>query len=46
MTSTERFITSITKTAKRETTVLPWVRGKRRAAFIAKRTAEPLRKVA
>ncbi len=34
-----RFIKSVLKTAKAETTQMPWTRGARRAAFIAKRTA-------
>lgn len=35
-----RFIASVTKTAKKTKTVLPWTRGARRAAFISKRIAE------
>lgn len=36
MTNT-RFIKSVTTAAKSDTTAMPWARGKRRAAFIAKR---------
>lgn len=32
-------IAKITEDAARETTVMPWTRGARRAAFIAKRAA-------
>lgn len=35
-----RFITSVVTTAKEEHVVLPWQRGVRRKAFIAKRLAE------
>lgn len=34
-----RFIKSITKAAAENDTVMPWVRGNRRAAFVAKRRA-------
>lgn len=33
-----RFIKSVVKSAKEDTPQLPWARGTRRAAFIAKRT--------
>ena len=35
-----RFIKSITKTATETDVVMPWARGARRAAFIAKRSAQ------
>ncbi|MEP3688700.1 MULTISPECIES: hypothetical protein [Sulfitobacter] len=42
-----RFIKSVVETAAKSDTVMPWARGARRAAFIAKRTsAEPVRKTA
>lgn len=46
-----RFIKSVVKTAQSDTPQLPWVRGTRRAAFIAKRDTPvtlrmPLRKSA
>ncbi|MEO9575083.1 MAG: hypothetical protein ABJ263_17080 [Tateyamaria sp.] len=42
-----RFIKSVVKSAKEDTTQLPWARGTRRAAFIAKRnSAAVLRKSA
>ncbi|RKE96323.1 hypothetical protein [Sulfitobacter guttiformis] len=48
MKTNTRFIKSITKAAAENDTVMPWARGKRRAAFIAKRNAEaaPQRKTA
>lgn len=48
MKTNARFIKSITKTAAENDTVMPWTRGNRRAAFIAKRHAAeaPLRKTA
>ncbi len=48
MKTNARFIKSITKAAAENDTVMPWARGTRRAAFIAKRTAAqaPLRKSA
>lgn len=46
MKPTRRFIKSVTETAKADTPDLPWVRGQRRKAFIAKRSAAPLRKSA
>ncbi|WP_415919691.1 hypothetical protein [Tateyamaria sp. SN6-1] len=43
----QRFIKSVVAAAATETTQMPWTRGARRAAFIAKRTAPPaLRKTA
>jgi len=39
MKTNARFIKSIVKAATENDTVLPWARGTRRAAFIAKRTA-------
>ncbi|MEO0939090.1 MAG: hypothetical protein AAFY38_13130 [Pseudomonadota bacterium] len=41
-----RFITSTLRTAAKTKTTLPWTRGTRRAAFIAKRNAKPLAKSA
>ena len=41
MKTNPRFIKSTLDTATTNDTVLPWVRGARRAAFIAKRTATP-----
>ncbi|SFG64456.1 hypothetical protein [Sulfitobacter dubius] len=42
-----RFIKSVVETAAKSDTVMPWARGARRAAFIAKRTsAGPVRKTA
>lgn len=41
-----RFIASVTKAAKDTEVVMPWARGARRAAFIAKRKAGPMRKAA
>jgi hypothetical protein len=49
MARNQRFIASIVKTAKAETPSLPFQRGARRAAFIAKREGhdvEPLKKSA
>ena len=48
MKTNARFIKSVTKTAAENTTVMPWARGTRRAAFIARRNAAeaPLRKTA
>ncbi|MCX7567000.1 hypothetical protein OS189_11670 [Sulfitobacter sp. F26169L] len=48
MKTNARFIKSITKTAAENDTVMPWARGSRRAAFIAKRNADktPRRKSA
>ncbi|MDV4145925.1 MULTISPECIES: hypothetical protein [Shimia] len=37
-----RFIKSITASAKTDVPAMPWARGARRAAFIAKRTAGEL----
>lgn len=39
MKTNARFIKSITKAAAENDTVMPWARGTRRAAFIAKRRA-------
>ena len=39
MKTNARFIKSITKAAADNDTVMPWARGTRRAAFIAKRRA-------
>ncbi|WP_411974616.1 hypothetical protein [Sulfitobacter faviae] len=42
-----RFIKSVVKTAAKTDTVMPWARGVRRAAFIAKRSGNaPVRKTA
>jgi hypothetical protein len=48
MKTNARFIKSITKAAAENDTIMPWARGKRRAAYIAKRRAEetPMRKSA
>lgn len=47
MKTNTRFIKSVVATAAKETTVMPWARGARRAAFIAKReAAEKTRKTA
>lgn len=40
MKTNTRFIKSITETAAKNDTAMPWARGSRRAAFIAKRKAE------
>lgn len=42
MKTNQRFIKSICETAAKEETTLPWARGSRRAAFIAKRKAAEL----
>lgn len=39
MKTNTRFIKSIIETAAKDETVMPWTRGARRAAFIAKRAA-------
>lgn len=39
MKTNKRFIKSIVETAAKDDTALPWARGARRKAFIAKRTA-------
>jgi len=39
MKSNTRFIKGVIATAAKEDTVMPWTRGARRAAFIAKRNA-------
>ena len=46
MSSNKRFIKSITETAKADAPAMPWARGKRRAAFIAKRNGEEDKKAA
>lgn len=47
MKTNKRFIRSIIETASKTDTVMPWTRGARRAAFIAKRNSVPsLRKTA
>lgn len=40
MKTNTRFIKGIVATAAKNDTVMPWTRGSRRAAFIAKRTAD------
>lgn len=40
MKTNQRFIKSIVETAAKNDTVMPWARGARRAAFIAKRSEE------
>lgn len=42
MKTNKRFIKSVTETAAQCETVMPWARGARRAAFIAKRTSTPV----
>lgn len=37
MKAKQRFIQSVVETAKADTSAMPWARGARRAAFIAKR---------
>ncbi|WP_370400643.1 hypothetical protein [Sulfitobacter sp. JB4-11] len=39
MKTNARFIKGVIETAAKDDTVMPWARGARRAAFIAKRTA-------
>ena len=47
MKTNARFVKSVVATAAANDTVMPWARGKRRAAFIAKRKSEaPVRKSA
>lgn len=47
MKTNKRFVKSVIETAAKTETVMPWTRGSRRAAFIAKRNAIPnLRKTA
>ena len=42
-----RFIKSVVETAAKNDTVMPWARGTRRAAFMAKRAGDiPVRKTA
>jgi hypothetical protein len=40
MKTNQRFIKSILETAEKSETVMPWARGARRAAFIAKRATQ------
>jgi hypothetical protein len=42
MKTNARFIKSICQTAAKEDTAMPWARGTRRTAFIAKRNTAPL----
>ncbi|WP_270726925.1 hypothetical protein [Shimia sp. Alg240-R146] len=42
----QRFIKSVVAASKADAPAMPWARGARRAAFIAKRTAEGLAKAA
>ncbi len=42
MTGKTRFIKSVTKTAKSDVPAMPWARGARREAFIAKRNGAEL----
>ena len=42
MKTNKRFIKSITEAAAKCDTVMPWARGARRAAFVAKRSAAPV----
>ncbi len=46
MKTNSRFIKSVIDAAEKNETVLPWTRGARRAAFIAKRQAPIKRKTA
>ena len=46
MKTNTRFIKSVVATAADDKTVMPWARGTRRAAFIAKRKADLDRKAA
>lgn len=46
MSSKQRFIKSVVTAAKADTPVMPWVRGARRAAFIAQRNTHVLDKKA
>lgn len=46
MKTNTRFIKSITKTAADTQVVMPWTRGTRRAAMIAKRQAASFKKAA
>ncbi|WP_339769838.1 hypothetical protein [uncultured Pseudosulfitobacter sp.] len=46
MKTNTRFIKSVVATAADDKTVMPWARGPRRAAFIAKRKADLDRKAA
>lgn len=42
MKARNRFLKSVVKTAKTTDVTMPWDRGARRAAFVAKRDAKPL----
>ncbi len=42
MKKNQRFIKSVIDTAAKNDTVMPWARGARRAAFIAKRNDTPV----
>jgi len=42
MKKNQRFIKSVIDTAAKNDTVMPWARGARRAAFIAKRNSIPV----
>ena len=47
MKTNKRFIKGVVANAAKEETVMPWARGPRRAAFIAKRAGDtPVRKTA
>lgn len=46
MTSQSRFIQSVVKASKSEQPQMPWARGARRAAFIAKRDGLTFKKAA
>ncbi len=46
MKSQSRFIKSVLKTAEAEAPQMPWARGARRTAFIAKRKAVVLKRAA
>ncbi|SFL48119.1 hypothetical protein [Shimia aestuarii] len=46
MSSQTRFIKSVVAASKSDLPEMPWTRGRRRAAFIAKRSGAPLKKAA
>ncbi len=46
MSKDRRWMKSVLKEAARTKLDMPWTRGARREAFIAKRSAEPLRRAA
>ncbi|SHI64822.1 hypothetical protein SAMN05444000_102157 [Shimia gijangensis] len=46
MSSKQRFIKSVVATAKADAPAMPWARGARRAAFIAKRSGVEMDKKA